>query len=397
MSFAVKIAWKYFRARRKSLARFTAIVAVVGIAAGVASLILAQALARGFRNEMQEKILGNTAHITIFRNDGAEISDWQEVKNSLEKLDNVREVSPTTYESVLIVGAKTTSYAILRLTENLQTENGKRKMENGGADSAATIEISVGAELAERAGLKIGEEADIIIPSQNNFAPQTVRVLVANTFRTGLYDYDSTWIRVSPENFKRLAGRADFSPTVLNVSVKDIYTADETARKIRFMLPPDFKVLDWQEANRPLFAALALEKKTALAIISLIVFVAVLNITTTLALLVNERRFDIAILRTCGAKTKSLVLIFLIEGVFLGVTGIICGVIFGLAGCFAANYFHLISLPADVYALSSVPLISDYKDVFLTATIAFILSLAAAIYPAWRAARIKPLENLRQS
>ena len=394
MNFAVKIAWKYFRARRRSLARFTAIVAVVGIAAGVASLILAQALARGFRNEMQEKILGNTAHITIFRNDGTEISDWQEVKNSLEKLDNVREVSPTTYESVLIVGAKTTSYAILRLTENLQTENGKRKMENGGADSAATIEISVGAELADRAGLKIGGEADIIVPAQNNFAPQTVRVLVANTFRTGLYDYDSTWIRVSPENLKRIDGR-DFAPTILNIAVKDIYSADKTAQKIRSVLPSDFKVLDWQEANRPLFAALSLERKTALAIIALIVLIAALNITTTLVLLVGERRFDIAILRTCGAQTKSLILIFLIEGVFLGVTGIICGVILGLAGCFAVNYFHLIRLPADVYALSFVPLISDCKDVFLTAAIAFMLSLAAAIYPAWRAARIKPLENLR--
>jgi lipoprotein-releasing system permease protein len=393
MTFALKIAWKYFRARRKSLARFTSIIAVVGIAAGVASLILAQALARGFSSEMQEKILGNTAHITIFQIDGAEIANWQSLKENLMKTENVRAVSPTTYESILISGTKNTSYAVLRLTENsLKDEESATKDE---MNFPSTIEVSVGAELAEKAGLQIGGEADLIVPAPNNFVPRTVHVRVAETFRTGLYDYDSTWIRVSPGNFKRIYERADFAPTILNVSVTDVYSADQTAQKIREILSPDFKILDWQEANRPLFAALSLEKKAALAVILLIVFIAVLNITTTLALLVNERKLDIAVLRTCGAKTKNLLLVFLFEGAFLGLTGTICGVILGIIGCFAANYFRLISLPADVYSLSYVPLEFSYTDIVLTALAAFVLSLIAAIYPAWRAARLKPLENLR--
>lgn len=395
MNFAFKIAWKYFRARRKSLARFTAIIAVVGIAAGVASLILVQALWRGFSDEMREKILGNTAHITIFQTDGAEIGDWQAIKERLAKMENVRSVAPTTYESALITGEKSTSYAVLRLTENYSSQ--ERRNTTGETSLSPVAEISVGAELAEKAGLKVGGEADLIVPAQNNFTPQTMRVRIAETFRTGLYDYDSTWIRVSPENLKRIDGGADFAPTILNVSVGDIYAADRTAQKIRETLPPDFRVLDWQEANRPLFAALSLEKKAALAVILLIVFIAVLNITTTLALLVGERKLDIAVLQTCGAKTKNLLLMFLLEGAFLGAAGIFCGVILGLAGCFAANYFRLISLPADVYSLSFVPLTFSYTDVFLTAVAAFVLSLAAAIYPAWRAARLKPLENLRQS
>ena len=385
MNFALKIAWIYFRSRRKSLARFTAIVAVVGIAAGVASLILAQALARGFRREMQEKILGNTAHVTIFRTSGEEIFNWQTIKADLANIENVQNVSPTSYESVLIVGEKTTSYAVLRLTENTS------------ADSSSEINVYVGAELAEKTGLQTGKQAELIIPEQNNYTPQTVSVRVADTFRTGLYDYDSTWIRVSAENLKRIYGRTDFAPTVLNVSVKNIYSADKTAAEIRKILPADFKVLDWQEANQPLFAALGLEKKVALSIILLIVFIAVLNITTTLALLVNERKLDIAVLRTCGAKTKNLLLIFLFEGIFLGLAGIFFGVVLGLTGCFIGNYFRLINLPSDVYSLSYVPLIPDSGEIFLTATAAFVLSLTASIYPAWRAARIKPLENLRMS
>ncbi|MGI9035412.1 MAG: ABC transporter permease [Pyrinomonadaceae bacterium] len=411
MNFAFKIAWKYFRGRRKSLARLTATAAIVGIAGGVASLILAQALARGFRAGMQEKILGNTAHISVFQTDGEKILNWQAIKKEVENLENVREVLPTSYESALLVGGNSTNYCVLRVVRNLGfgVQNSEFGVQGSGFDSQTSdksairnpqsaIEISIGAELAEKTGLKIGDEAEIILPaSQSAIAPKTAPVKIENIFRTGLYDYDSTWIYIAPADLAKLADEPVFTPAVLSVSVKDIYAADKTAAAIRKFLPPDFKVLDWQEANRPLFAALSLEKKAALAIISLIIFIAVLNITTTLALLVNERRLDIAIFRTCGAKTRSLISIFLFEGLLLSLIGIFSGIILGLTGCFVANYFRLVSLPADVYSLSEIRLISNFGDVFLTAAIAFILSLTAAIYPARRAARIKPLENLRNS
>jgi lipoprotein-releasing system permease protein len=245
--------------------------------------------------------------------------------------------------------------------------------------------------------LQAGDTAEIIIPNQNNFAPKTVGVRVKETFRTGLYDYDSTWIRISFEDLAKIYETQDYPPTVLSVSVKDIYAADVTAQKIREALPADFKVIDWQEANRPLFAALSLEKKIALAIISLVIFIAVLNITTTLALLVNERKLDIAILRTCGAQTRSLIFIFLLEGLFLALAGMFFGVLLGLAACFAGNYFRVISLPADVYSVAYVPLFSSLTDILFIVGVTFTLSLVATIYPAWRAAKIKPLENLRQT
>jgi len=377
VSFELKIAWRYFRACRKSLARFTAIVAVVGIAAGVAALILANALAKGFADEMQNKILANTAHISIFSADGAEISDWNLLKEKVENLENVSHIAPTAYENALIIGANETSYAVLKV----QTQTNLKGSQ-----------IAVGKQLAEKLKLRIGDTAEIA--TVENQTP--VRVNVTEVFQTGLYDYDATWIRLTPENYARLHKQPNFTPTILDVFVKDIYRADETATLIRQNLGGEYKIVAWQEANQPLFAALSLERKVALAIIGLIIFIAALNITTTLALLVNERRLEIAVLRTCGAKMRSLILIFLLEGFFLSFAGIFLGVICGLLGCFIGNYFKLISLSEEVYSLNQIRFAPSLSNILQIIFAAFVLCAVAAFYPAWNAAKIKPLENLRR-
>ena len=376
MSFELKLAYKYFRARRKSLARFTSVVAVLGIAAGVASLIVAQALARGFADEMRDKILANTAHVSVFLKDGGEIVDYRETTEALKKIENVREVSPTAYENSLVLAKDETAYSILKV----QTQT-----------DLTGSQISVGSRLAEKLNLKPGDEAEIV--TLENQTPSRVRL--AATFETGLYDYDSTWIIITPEKYAQLRGQPEFQPAILNVSVRDIYRAGETAARIRAVLGENFKALDWQEANRPLFAALSLERKVALAVICLIIFIAALNITTTLALLVGERRLDIAILRTCGARSRSLVTIFLVEGLFLGLIGTFAGLVFGLLGCFIGNYFKIISLSAEVYSLNYIPLRPEISSILMIISSALVLSLAACAYPAVKASRIKPLENLR--
>lgn len=377
MSFELKIAWRYFRARRKSLARFTAVIAVVGIAAGAAALILANALAKGFADEMQNKILANTAHVSIFSADGAAIFDWNLLKEKIETLENVEKIAPTAYENSLIIGANETNYAILKVQTPTDLKGSQ---------------IAVGKKLAEKLNLKIGDAAEIA--TIENQTP--VRVSVAQIFQTGLYDYDATWIRITPENYARLHKQTDFTPTVLDVSVRDIYRADETAKAIRENLGEKYKVVAWQEANQPLFAALSLERKVALSIIGLIVFIAALNITTTLALLVNERRLDIAVLRTSGATAKSLILIFLLEGFFISFAGIFTGVLLGLLGCFLGNHFKLISLSEEVYSLNQIRFAPDLTSILSTIFGVFLLCFIAAFYPAWKASKIKPLENLRR-
>ncbi|HXG86364.1 MAG TPA: ABC transporter permease [Pyrinomonadaceae bacterium] len=396
MPFELKLAWKYFRARRKSLARFTSFVAIIGIAAGVASLIIAQSLARGFADEMRGKILANTAHITIFSSDGLEIANWREIREQLENTEKVGEVSATTYANAIVIGDAATSYAILRVRNSSQQSavSSQQSERPKTEDRKPAAEISVGVRLAEKLNLKTGDKAEIVT-LENQDAPKRTFLRVKDVFQTGLYEYDSTWIYTSPETFAYLTGKKEFTPTILSVSVRDIYKANETADKIRASLGNDFKVVDWQEANQPLFAALSLERKFAFAVISLIIFIAALNITTTLALLVNERKFDIAILRTCGARARSLIFIFLYEGLFLGFIGIVSGVILGLLACFLGNRFKIVSLSAEVYSLNYIPFHPSLTNILFIILIAFALCLTATIYPAFRASRVKPLENLR--
>ncbi len=381
MPLSLKLALRYFRARRGSLARFTTLAAIVGLAAGVASLIIANALAKGFVDEMQDKILSNTAHIAVSLKDGGEIFNWQEISEKLKQIESIENVSPATYTNSIIIGENAVSYSIL-IAKDQRPKNENR------------ISISIGEKLAEKIGAKIGNEIELVT-LEDQSDPKRTNVLVTDILKTGIYDYDSTWIFISPEDFAELNEKKNFTPTILNVSVRDIYQTDETAEKIKAMLGDNFQIIDWQIANQPLFAALSLERKVSLAIISLIIFIAALNITTTLALLVNERRFDIAILRTCGAKSKTLISIFLLEGLLVGLTGTIFGVFFGLVFCLLGNYFRLINISQEVYSLSYIPFHLDFANVFLIILAALLICLSATVYPAYRASRIKPLDNLR--
>lgn len=388
MSFETKLAWRYFRSRRRGLVRFTSIIAVVGIAAGVASLIVAQAISKGFSDKMQEMVLDNTSHIAIFNEGKTNVSDWRILEQKIIDIENVNSISPTTYESAVITSDENSSYGVIRV---MDAPAGR--VTNAIKD--ADILVSLGLELAEKLKLKIGDEANIISLGEG-IKPKTSTVRVKNIFETGLYEYDATWIAIDQKNYLRLKDVDKFSPTAFSVVVGDIYAADITARNLRKSLGEDFKVIDWQEANKPLFVALSLEKKVAFAVILVILFIAVLNITTTLALLVAERRLDIAILRTSGAKTQNLVTIFLFEGIILSLLGIVLGVIGSIVICFAGNYFKFISLPKEVYSVNYVPFHIDFWSVFGTVLLTFLLSLMAILYPALKASRIKPLENLRR-
>ncbi len=381
MPLSLKLAFRYFRSRRRSLARFTTLAAIVGIAAGVASLIIANALAKGFADEMRDKILSNTAHIAVSMKGGGGIFNWKEISGNIKQIENVETVSLTTYANSIIIGETAVSYSILI------TKDQKPKTKD-------QISISLGEKLAEKIGAKTGDRIELVT-LQNQSEPKRSQVIVSEIFKTGIYDYDLSWIYISPEDFAGLNEQKNFIPTILSVSVRDIYKTNETVQKIKSVLDENFQIIDWQEANQPLFAALSLERKVSLTIISLIIFIAALNITTMLSLLVNERRFDIAVLRTCGAKAKTLVAIFLLEGLLIGLIGIFLGVIFGLTGCFLGNYFRLVSLAEEVYSLSYIPFHINYFNVFLIVLTALLICLAASVYPAFRASRIKPLDNLR--
>ncbi len=392
MRFAPKLAWKYFRSSRKGLTRFTSVVVIIGICAGVASLIVAQALSKGFADEMRDKVLGNTAHISVSQNGDTRISNWEIIKRKLEGLDAVKEVETTAYESAVISNGATSTYAVLRVKDlKNQDQPGAERIPSPGS-----VSVLIGKELAEKLNLKVKGEAKILVAGEDE-KPSSENVAIAGIFETGLYEYDSTWVYISSFDYRALKNQESFSPSAFTIYLNDIFQSRQVADQIREILGSGFKVIDWQEANKPLFAALSLERKVSFAIIFIIIFISALNITTTLALLINERKVDIAILKTCGARTKNLVSIFLFEGIILSLIGIIAGTILGFLACYIGNRFRVVSLSKQVYSLNYVPFHPEFLSVAIILSLTLLLCTMAMIYPLIKVSKIKPLEIIRRS
>lgn len=430
MPYELFLALRYLRVRRgRRVARWTALAAVVGIACGVAALIVALALANGFRDELRDKILRGTAHVTLSRDGGG--ADVREAAARARRVEGVADAAPTTYEGVLLVGDGGSTYAVLRgmdehseravanlkgsLTEGsldklfkhprlyreVKPETGDDPYGGNPPDADPSLDafpVVLGEELAERTGLKVGDRGTVLTgvntPEPNVYMPVTRIVRVVGLFRSGLYEYDSSWGYMSLDNVSRVVG-GRLASSVVSVEARDMYASRDVARRLREEFGGDWEAADWGETNRALFDALALERRTVALIIMLITIVAALNITTTLALVVVERRADIALLVALGARSRSVTLVFMLEGAIVGALGALAGVAAGLAACFAADRFNLVRLPADVYSLSSVPLHPHAADVLTPALAAFAVSLLATLYPARQAARVRPAEVLR--
>ncbi|MBA3247443.1 MAG: ABC transporter permease, partial [Pyrinomonadaceae bacterium] len=204
-----------------------------------------------------------------------------------------------------------------------------------------------------------------------------------------------SWLYVALPAAANIAGLPAGSAPVISVETRDIYQTSEVAARVRQVLGNEFTIVDWQEANRPLFAALALERRVVALIIALVMLVAALNITTTLVLVVVERRAEIAILGALGARPLSIMLIFMLEGAIIGAIGSILGLALGLTACFIGDRYALVRLPAEVYALESIPFHPRLSETLLAALVAFLICLVATIYPARSAARTRPVEALR--
>lgn len=404
MPYEFFLAVRYLRARHKRrLARVTAIAAMLGITMGVAALIVTFALSNGFRDEMREKILQGTAHLSVLRTDGLPITDYPNLADRLQQIDGIESASATTYDGGLARGSKGAAYAVIRGTENQsgQTTQARKWVIDGSFDPLFDQSqlrenrippAVVGTELASRIGISVGDVFQII--PANEAGVETMRRLrVAGVFRSGLFEYDSTWIYVDFRLASTFAG-GDHSASLMSVQVRDADRVKDVAARVQSALGQEYTTVDWQQANQPLFSALALERRMGLFIIGLIIAVAALNITTMLILVVVERRRDIAVLSTLGATRTGVMLLFIIEGAVVGAIGAIAGMLLGLLACLVGNYFQLVSLPADVYSISNVPLNATFSETLLAALVAFVLSVLATIYPARAAARLRPVEAL---
>lgn len=405
MPYEVFLAFRYLRSRHKrGLARVTAAAAIIGIMMGVAALIVTFALSNGFRDEMREKILQGTAHLSVLRADGQPITDYANLAGRLQQIDGVASASATTYDGGLARGSKGSAYAVIRGIDRQagQTAQARQWLSEGAFDSlfddsrlneGRTPPAVVGSELASRIGISVGDVFQII-PANEAGAETMRRLRVVGIFSSGLFEYDSTWIYVDFDLAATFAG-GDHTASVMSVQVKDADRVKDVAQKVRAILGQEYTTVDWQQANQPLFSALALERRMGLFIIGLIIAIAALNITTMLILVVVERRRDIAVLGTLGATRIGVMLLFVIEGAVVGAIGALAGMALGLVACFVGNYFKLVSLPADVYSISNVPLNVRLSETLVAALVAFVLSVLATIYPARAAARLRPVEALR--
>jgi lipoprotein-releasing system permease protein len=399
MPYEVFLAFRYLRSRRKRrLARATSVAAILGICMGVAALIVAFALSNGFRDEMRDKILQGTAHLSVLRTDGRPIENYAELTSRVKQVGGVVSASATTYDGALARGSKGPGYAVIRGIEKEAAQSTGQWIRAGSFEPVTATLPSclpnavVGADLAARIGISLGDDFEVISARDS----KTYRLHVAGVFRSGLFEYDSTWIYVGMETASKLAG-TDHAATVISVQVQDIDNVKQVNAEVSKALGNSYTIVDWQQANQPLFAALALERRMGLFIISLIIAIATLNITTMLILVVVERRRDIAILNALGATRAGVMTVFIIEGAVIGAIGAVMGVVLGFLFCVIGNHYKLVSLPADVYSISNVPLIPKPGEMILAALVAFVLSVLATIYPARAASRLKPVEALRDS
>ncbi len=413
MSFEMFIALRYLRAKRRQAAVSVITgVAIAGIAVGVAALLVALALATGFREEVQDKILGGTAHLNLLRPDNSGIAHYRALTERLSKVAGVQAAAATMYDQVLLSANDRQEPAILKgvdlsAANNAANEVFATTIEGDPKDllPAQTTEpepsldgVIVGRELARVMNLRRGDLVTAYSAKTRltpvGTTPLTAQFRVVGISASGLFEYDAHWAYVSLAAAQRLNGEGDVAG-VIQMKVEDLYGVNELGPRVLAAAGAGFMTQNWQELNRSLFAAFKLQQSLIIAFFSLLIAIAALNIITTLTMAVIEKQGDIAILRTQGATPRSIRKIFMFQGVMIGVIGAVLGVLLGLGLSWLANRYKLVSIPAEIYSISHITLKVRALPCALIALLAVIVSFLATIYPARAAAKVQPVEALR--
>jgi len=383
---------------------------MLGIALGVTALITVLSVMNGFEKELRDRILGMASHATV-TTFGGRLPDWEGLSEELANNDRIIAMAPYVRgESMLSMG-KQVSGALLRgVLPGREGDVSDVVSHIDGGDlsllEAGKYGIILGSELAIALGAGIGDSITVVSPQvtigPTGIMPRLRRFTVMAVFEVGMYEYDRGVALVHIEDAARLF-RLDDNVTGLRLKLDDIFAAPQIARSLSYQLTGDYRVEDWTRQHANFFRAVKTEKRVMFIILTLIVAVAAFNIVSTLVMVVNDKRSDIAILRTLGASPGSIMSIFIIQGVVIGVLGTALGVAGGVG--LALNVetivpaierlFNVEFLAADVYYISDVPSEMHWNDVWIMVLVAMGLSLLATLYPAWRAAHTLPAEALR--
>ena len=413
MSYELFIALRYLRAKRRQAAVSVITgVAITGIAVGVAALLVALALATGFREEVQDKILGGTAHLNLLKPDNSGIADYRALTERVGKVTGVKAAAATMYDQVLLSANERQEPAILKGVDLTATDktanevfattiegNPKDLLPTQTTETEPPLDgIIVGRELARIMNLRRGDVVTAYSAKTRltpvGTTPLTAQFRVVGLSASGLYEYDAHWAYVSLAAAQRLNGEGDVAG-VIQMKVTDLYAVNEIGQRVLAASGKDFITQSWQELNRSLFAAFKLQQSLIVAFFSLLIAIAALNIITTLTMAVIEKQGDIAILRAQGATPHSIRKIFMLQGVMIGVIGAVLGVILGVGLSWLANRYKLVSIPAEIYSISYITLKVRALPCALIALLAVVISFLATIYPARAAAKVQPVEALR--
>ena len=416
MKFELFVALRYLKAKRKqTIVSVISGISMLGIAAGVMALVIALALSTGFREDIQAKIIGATSHVNLLRLDGTSLSNYEELSEKLRRVPHVKGIAPAIFNQVLASSSFRSQGAVLKGVD-LQKESEvsdffgqivegdpsaiEKPPPSDDPEAPPPAEpLIIGKEMARALALKLDDPVTILVPKGSltpfGMHPGVRRFRVAAIFESGLWDYDANWVYTGITAARRLFSLPPGSVSVLQFKTDDLEGVEEVAEAIRSGAGPGYITTTWIDLNKPLFSALKLEKLALFITISLIVFVASLSIVTTLIMMVLEKQRDIAILTAMGAAPKTIMKIFMLQGLVIGVAGTILGAILGVAACWILDTYRLIRLQAEVYSIPYVPFHVKIWDVALVCATALLISFLATLYPARNASRLDPVEILR--
>jgi lipoprotein-releasing system permease protein len=443
MRFELFVATRYLKAkRRQAFIGVITAISILGVAAGVASLIVALAINNGFRQDLQQRLLGSSSHVSLLRVQSDGIKDWPSLLDRLSKQPHVVAVAPAIYEQVLISRGPRARGAVLKgmipsyerkvsdLLSTVKIGSAEALEETAGeigdgsaeektksadrsvratqeeADSLGAVKervaamppIVLGKDMADELGATVGSVVLVTSPQGEltpfGMVPKYNRFRVVGIFNSGFYDYDTSWAFTRLSEAQRLFGLGDLI-SVIQFKVDDIYQADAVAKQLEQAAGQGFMATSWMEQNRALFRALRLERLVTFITIGLIVFVAALNILISLTMMVMEKTKDIAVLRSMGTRKSQIRRLFITQGLLIGMIGTGIGLVVGFALSWAGARYHLISLAPEVYSIDYVPFAPRLMDGLLVAVVAIGVSFVATMYPSWSAVRILPAEALR--
>ena len=406
MFFELFLSIRYLRAKRKqAFISVITVISVLGVMIGVMALVVVLSVMNGFRADLMSKILGVKSHLLVLSYKGA-FNDHKRVAGRVGQVEGAVATTPFIHSQVMVNRSGNVSGAILR---GIQPETAgnvlsiERMIKDGSLSSLESSwdglpTIIIGNELSKQLGAYPGDVLNMISPEGKltpmGRVPNSQKYKVTAVFDSGMYEYDASMVFVSLKEAQAFLGFGD-RVSGLEVRVKDVYKSDKVGLKIQNALGNPYWTKDWKVMNRSLFSALKLEKFAMFVILTMIVLVGALNIISTLVMVVMEKTRDVAILRAMGASAKSIMTIFMVQGLLVGLVGTLAGLASGLGICHLLARYKFISLPSDVYYITTLPVRVEFWDVCLVSLSAVVISFLATIYPSWHASKLNPVEAIR--